>query len=264
MPATHRNDFPAAGQTGSDLSAYRASERERVRVGDLLDLVPTGLASGLDVGARDGHLSRLLADVVGEVTALDLELPVIDDARIRCVKGNVTSLDFTDGQFDLVFCAEVLEHIPPQLLARACRELVRVSRRHLVIGVPYRQDIRLGRTTCQCCGTINPPWGHVTSFDEKLLGQLFAGTTIRRTRFVGQTRAVTNAYSTALLDYAGNPYGTYGQLETCIACNQLLGQPGPRSLSQRAATRLGVMLQQMQARFEPPRGNWIHLLLEKA
>ncbi len=108
------------------------------------------VAPALDVGARDGFISRLLAGHFPFVTALDLELPSIDHERVQSVKGNIAALDFPDASFDLVFCAEVLEHIPKDLLGTACRELARVSKEYVLIGVPYKQDIRVGRTM-GCC-----------------------------------------------------------------------------------------------------------------
>ena len=48
------------------------------------------------------------------------------------VAGDVTNLDFPDRSFDCVFCAEVLEHIPVNLLEVACRELTRVTNEYLV------------------------------------------------------------------------------------------------------------------------------------
>jgi len=98
----------------------------------------------------------LLVELFDEVTALDLEKPTISHDKIACVQGDIINLDFDDNTFDLVFCAEVLEHIPPHLLERATSELSRVSREFLLIGVPYKQDIRVGRTTCYSCGAKNP------------------------------------------------------------------------------------------------------------
>ena len=189
-----------------NLSDYRHSAPEKARVNDLLSLIPGEGRSALDIGARDGFISRLLAEHFPKVTALDLDKPVIDHPQVECVKGNITALQFGDSSFDMVLCAEVLEHIPPHLLQIACGELARVTKEYLIIGVPYQQDIRVGRTTCRSCGNVNPPWGHVNSFDEKQLKQLFSGCAVVKTSFVGQTDVSTNALSCALMDLAGNPY----------------------------------------------------------
>lgn len=158
-----------------DLTEYRNNAAEKARVGDLISLLPESGESVLDIGARDGFISRLLTIHFSKVIALDLEMPTIDHERIQCVKGDITDLHFPDAAFNLVFCAEVLEHIPPQLLAIACREMARVSKSHVLVGVPYKQDIRVGRTTCGACGKISPPWGPVNRFDEGSAVQAVSG-----------------------------------------------------------------------------------------
>ncbi len=227
-----------------------------------MDLLPPG-DSALDIGARDGFISKLLADHFAAVTALDLQRPQIDHERIRCVQGDITALGFPDASFDLVFCAEVLEHIPPHLLATACRELARVAGQYVLIGVPYRQDIRVGRTTCSRCHKVSPPYGHVNTFDQSRLSQLFPGLTVAKRSFVGETNEHTNSVSSALMDWAGNPYGTYSQDEPCGHCGAVLTNPPERTALQKAATKLAFVGTGLQQRFVKPHGNWIHLLLKK-
>lgn len=246
-----------------DLTEYRNSDAERARSASLMGLVPPHGGAALDIGARDGFFSRLLAERFERVVALDLQAPDIAHERVQCVQGDITALQFADGSFDCVFCAEVLEHIPPQRLQQAGRELARVARSTLVIGVPYKQDLRLGRTTCGACGKSNPPWGHVNSFDEARLASLFPGFQTVRTEFVGRTRDVTNALSAALMDFAGNPYGTYTQEEPCVHCAARLQPPRPRNLPRKLATRLATLLTRAQQRRTPVRGNWIHMLLQR-
>lgn len=128
-----------------DLAAIRERVREQERIRSLIDLVPNKGESALDAGARDGYLSVALASHFDCVTALDLEKPTIRHEKVLSVKGDITSLDFQSNTFNLVLCAEVLEHIPSSLLGQACSELERVTGNFLIIGVPYKQDIRVGR-----------------------------------------------------------------------------------------------------------------------
>ena len=228
-----------------------------------MQMVPEHGDSVLDIGARDGYISRLLAKRYEHVTALDLEKPSITHAQIDCVQGDITALGFADATFDLVFCAEVLEHIPPKLLATACSELARVAKQHVLVGVPYKQDIRLGRTTCFTCGGISPPWGHLNTFDELRLKGLFPGFAIAQQSFVGSTDAATNALSTWLMDLADNPSGTYDQEEPCGHCGAKLMPPPERRLWQKVATRLAFIGLRVQRPFLSPHGNWIHLLLTR-
>ena len=246
-----------------DLTEYRAGASERKRIADLMRLLPGNLDSVLDIGARDGFISKLLAGHFLKVTALDLEEPRIDDERIRCVKGDVTSLNFPDASFDLVFCAEVIEHIPSRTLVRACGELSRVAREYLLIGVPYKQDLRVGRLTCRACGKKNPPWGHVNSFDENRLKELFPEFEVVGLSFVGEGAAGTNPFSTFLTDLAGNPYGDYSQEEPCVYCGAKFRSPPERNLLQKALTKIACYAHEAQKAFHKRRPNWIHVLFKK-
>lgn len=228
-----------------------------------MSLLPEEGCSVLDIGARDGFISKLLTSHFTMVTALDLEQPSIEHKKIQCVKGDITALNFADASFNLVFCAEVLEHIPTHLLKTACRELSRVSKEYVLIGVPYKQDIRVGRSTCGNCGKINPPWGHVNRFDENRLSELFPAFTIVKQSFVGETVAQTNLLSCALMDMAGNPYGTYSQEEPCIHCGIRLTRPPERKLWQKALTKVAFIGLNAQKPFLKPHPNWIHVLLRK-
>lgn len=241
----------------------RHSTAERERIAELFRLVPVHGRRALDAGARDGFLSKILADHFDEVVALDLTMPDIDHPRVTSVCGDISRLGFPDKSFDLVLCAEVLEHIPHSHLTSACNELMRVSAQSVLIGVPYRQDLRAGRTTCsQCCG-VNPPWGHVNSFDETSIDGLFNGFRRVQTAYVGRHHARTNAISAALFMAAGNPYGSYDQLETCLRCNAVLVAPAARGLAGRALTRLAVTAQRIQHVFSAPEPKWMHMLYER-
>ena len=247
----------------SDLIDYQSGFREHERVRKLIDLVPKEGETLLDAGARDGSLSVLLAEHFSTVTALDQNTPNVAHARVVSVQGDITALKFADNSFDCVVCAEVLEHIPPHLLPQACSELQRVAASYLVIGVPYRQDIRVSRTTCYSCGQKNPPWGHVNVFDEQRLFSLFTGMDVVEISHVGITTEATNAVAAFLLDLAGNPYGTYSQEEGCIRCGAQLKEPPPRNLLQRLCTKIAYTLNWVQSRFTRARPNWIHILFRK-
>lgn len=249
-----------------NLSQYRRSDPEQRRTKDLLYTIDN-LANAdhevLDIGARDGFFSKLLADRFKRVIALDLEKPEITHEKVTCVSGDVTTLEFEDEQFDFVFCCEVLEHIPPNLLKNACSELGRVCKGNLLVGVPYKQDIRLGRTICKSCGQKNPPWGHVNSFDENRLTDLFLSLSVSGISFVGVSDGSTNAISAFLMDLAGNPYGTYQQEEDCVHCGSQIEGPLVNTVLQKAFTKVATLVWRVQKRFSKRHPNWIHILFSK-
>lgn len=246
-----------------DLSECRASPAERQRTDGLLRLFPSSGEVALDIGARDGYFSLLLTERFDRVIALDLSRPEIEHPQVQCVQGNAAALEFADRSMDFVFCAEVLEHIPPAILATVCQEIERVASAKILIGVPYRQDLRMGRTNCATCGKVNPPWGHVNSFDENRIAALFAACKVDSISFVGITTDQTNAISTRLMELAGHPYGTYDQLEPCIHCGSALAPPPQRNLAQKLATRAAFWARSTTQIFSRPRSNWVHVLLSK-
>jgi len=246
-----------------DLSAYRSSAREQERIADLLASIPKGYRSVLDIGARDGYISNLLTREFAEVTALDLEMPEVSNPKVATVRGDITKLDYPDNAFDVVVCTEVLEHIPPQLLELACRETSRVAKHAVLVGVPYKQDRRMGATHCVFCGKENPCWGHVNDFDEAKLTRLFEGLTPIRTSFVGRTKDKTNAASAYLMHRARNPWGTYEQDEACVHCGNQMIQPNARTLREGVFARLASTLNYAQSMFVPWRPMWIHMVFQK-
>ncbi|MDD5723414.1 MAG: class I SAM-dependent methyltransferase [Syntrophales bacterium] len=236
------------------------SEREEERIRSLLSLIPGRSPSVLDIGAREGYISVQLTDHFDSVTALDLEKPNIVNDNVTCVQGDVTNLQFPDKSFHTVFCSEVLEHIPQDLLHKACNEIQRVAQKHIIIGVPYRQDIRVGRTTCYTCGMKNPPWGHVNTFDETKITSLFSEVSCEKIRFHGDNTEHTNFLSALLTDLAGNPYGDYSQLENCIYCGNSLKPPPERNLLQKVCTRLAFYINGIQSYFVRHHPVWINIL----
>jgi SAM-dependent methyltransferase len=73
-----------------------------------LGLVPAGHGKhALDVGAREGHQTRWLRERGYAVTSVDVE-PCFPE----CIKVDANQrLPFADGQFDLIWCSEVIEHL---------------------------------------------------------------------------------------------------------------------------------------------------------
>jgi SAM-dependent methyltransferase len=244
------------------LDEYRSSDDERSRTADLLRLLPKGRRTVLDIGARDGHFARLMTEHFEKVTALDINIPRFHFPNVAPLAGDITCLPFQSDSFDCVLCAEVLEHVPD--LPRACSEITRVARHEIVIGVPYRQDTRVGRTTCTRCGKPNPPWGHINQFTEQRLGDLFSHVKVVETSLVGVSPPDTNAVSALLMDIAGNPWGTYDQDEPCIHCGAVLTPTGGDSMWAKICGAVAVRLNDVQARLQTPHANWVHIVFSKS
>ncbi|HNR28136.1 MAG TPA: class I SAM-dependent methyltransferase [Bacteroidales bacterium] len=243
-----------------DTAQYRRKEVELQRVDSIMRMLPSHAEQVLEAGCREGYITLKLAGIYPSVTALDLNMPGIVHPRVACVQGDIKALDFPDKSFDLVICTEVLEHIPPQKLEKACAELLRVTRRYLLIGVPFRQDLRVHATRCIHCGSINPTTGHVNSFDLQQLMSLFGNMPFSRTEYPGRGVYKTNRLSYAVYERFGFPYGSYQQEEPCINCGKHLEKPR-LSFPARLACLFAKGLEFIQNKTGPSRSPvWIHVL----
>jgi SAM-dependent methyltransferase len=86
----------------------------------------------LDVGCADGAITVLLAESMGakEAFGVDIAAEAVAAARERGVKSSCVDVDnqdlpFEDGQFDVVYCGELIEHVfdPDHLLSELKRVL---------------------------------------------------------------------------------------------------------------------------------------------
>lgn len=97
-------------------------------------LVQELLSSGsvLEIGIGSKVVHQYLKNLY-QVTTCDISEKLQPD-----VVGSVDDLSmFHDSQFDLVLCAEVLEHIPFENVVRALSELKRVTKRFAILSLPY-------------------------------------------------------------------------------------------------------------------------------
>lgn len=97
------------------------AEFSKARVDVALDMIKsergkTGNALRvLDVGCGDGTYSELISDMGNEVYGIDIRPDRVERAKQKGVKASVAdltkALPFKDEFFDLIYAAEVLEHI---------------------------------------------------------------------------------------------------------------------------------------------------------
>jgi ubiquinone/menaquinone biosynthesis C-methylase UbiE len=107
--------------------------------------VPTGgKLHVLNVGAATGHTSKLLEEF-GEVTSIEYDKDCFEFTKerlnINIVNASATELPFSDNEFDLVCCFDVIEHIEEDGLA--VQEMARVCKKEgqLYITVPAFMEL---------------------------------------------------------------------------------------------------------------------------
>ena len=193
------------------------SDLERERLTRTLAAIPDDARNGLEIGFNDLRVTRLLARRI-DLVSIDIPRRVDGSAGFKLAFADIRNLPFRDKAFDVVVCTEVLEHLSDDALVRGARELQRVARSHLLITVPYRQDLKVAVFKCADCGHICNAQGHVQSFDEERLSSFFLGaravemTTIARIAGSGPSWMYV---ATHCLGNSWDPMVT----DKCPACN---------------------------------------------
>lgn len=164
-------------QTGNPV-VRRLIDRFYRRVAE--EIAPLAPEAVLDAGCGEGEsLERLARYLPGSVTGIDLNPESVEFTRRRIPGGefqvaDLLGLPFPDDSFDLVFCLEVLEHIPEP--AAALAELARVCRGDLVLSVPAEPWFRLGSLAR---GKYLAGWGnhpeHVNHWNPRTFGEFLSG-----------------------------------------------------------------------------------------
>ena len=116
-------------------AAYRLCVEKYLYTGDRILDVGFGLGYGLKMMAtRADRLVGIDIDrkAVSRGQALVQEIPAIRE--IQAYDGE--HIPFTDGEFDLVTCVDVIEHVPDY--GNLLREMVRVARRMVLLSTPNR------------------------------------------------------------------------------------------------------------------------------
>lgn len=103
-----------------------------------IDQYGLGLAGKkiLDVGCGGGLLSEAMTRAGAQVTGIDMSPEALGVARLHALESGlsidyqqITAEEFATlhaGQFDIVTCLEMLEHVPaPESVVRACAALVK-------------------------------------------------------------------------------------------------------------------------------------------
>lgn len=114
----------------------------------------------LDIGAGSGALINLIPNSTG----LDIAPKQPD-----IIKGDISNIPFGDRSFDTVFATEIFEHLDNATLNKGIDEINRVLKKggHLIVTVPYNEDLSQNVVSCPDCGTKFHRWEHLQVFNEE-------------------------------------------------------------------------------------------------
>ncbi len=230
---------------------------ERDRFKETFDLLPEA-GTVLEIGFNDMRMSRLLAERY-DVYGIDLLRPVNkkiqSEHNLKLSHASIEALPFPDNGFDMVVCAQVLEHLPESVLKKGVRELARVARQWVFVSVPYRQRVWNENYKCTRCGFIGHSMEHLYHFDKQHLLSLFPGWRAETFDLVGSQQGYAPDWFYRMANKLGNSWSTL--YWKCTKCGQ---EPGVQK-----ENPIGFVARRIIWRLEnrvPRREAWMLALLE--
>ncbi|MBC8490524.1 MAG: class I SAM-dependent methyltransferase [Bacteroidetes bacterium] len=145
------------------------------RIQKILELIPNDVDTILDVGCGDGRVTNALFHHYPFVIGVDISTAGLGKVQPKTICGSSTTLPFRDNTFDLVLCGQVLEHLDDLSLDSTMSELMRVSRRYVLVDVPYQENLEFGMVRCDKCLSVFHGSLHLRSFSKESLKNCFAG-----------------------------------------------------------------------------------------
>lgn len=97
------------------------------------EISKNGFKKILEIGAGDGRIIGRLSHWIPDCSSIDINIELSKYVAekyplIKTYIGEIINLPFKDKAFDLVYTHEVLQHIEPAEIEKACSELKRVGK----------------------------------------------------------------------------------------------------------------------------------------
>lgn len=130
----------------------------------------------IDIGCGNGvflqHLKAANPNL--KLFGVDRSETALKYVTVNKINASIDDVPVDDKSFDCVTCLEVLEHLPVDIYEKSLDELARISKKYLIISVPYKEVLEDSYTRCPNCKTIFNYEMHLRSYDETILRDLFA------------------------------------------------------------------------------------------
>jgi ubiquinone/menaquinone biosynthesis C-methylase UbiE len=143
--------------------AWKQRQGDQVRARLAAEWLPAEVNSVLDVGCGNGVFTNLIEPNRCKV-GLDLSRIALGHINTPALQADASILPFVDSSFNASLCMEMLEHLPLPVYQSALNELVRVSRKYILITVPYNEKLRYGSVVCPVCLYEFHPYHHVRQY----------------------------------------------------------------------------------------------------
>lgn len=151
------------------------SETNRERIEETVGMIPKGVTSIADIGCGSGLFLNYIKENtdISRLIGVDFSEDAMKMLKVDRKVGDITNIPLEDNSYDLVSALEVLEHLDLEEYKKAKEELVRVSKRYILISVPFAEKLEDEFVKCPKCKTNFNKSHHKRTFDEQAMKALF-------------------------------------------------------------------------------------------
>ncbi len=268
MESTEKRHYEIEGMWAEE--RFDEGNQNRFRI--TAEAIPAEVRTLADIGCGNGLFLRYLTASprsFDRLVGVDRSETALKQVETEKQVASIDALPFADGEFDLTTSFEVLEHLPVSVFQAARSELARVSRRFIMVSVPYAQDLEESFVECRACRTKFNPYHHVRSFNEAVMRDLFSdfGYTCRK---LEKIESITHLKYRSLLHlFVGERYASTSPFGFPIACPMCDSEiPGSRRTNGGEASRNAPARRGLKARLKglwpsETRARWILGVYEK-
>jgi SAM-dependent methyltransferase len=131
-------------------------------------LIPQDVKSLADIGCGNGVFLNFIAQKFPEMDLIGVDRSefALNLVKTKKLNGDIGNIPLEDHQYDCVSCLEVIEHLPIGVYENALNELCRISKKYIIISVPFEEKIEDSYTKCPCCLTIFNWELHLRRFEK--------------------------------------------------------------------------------------------------
>lgn len=168
-------------------SAYGTTPDYLERIAVINSLIPQGDIGLLDVGCGKGDVINGLIQSCPDIRPIGVDpfFEVSQSLNFLYAQAKLPYIPFTDNSFELVICLQVLEHLNPQDYSNSLLEIQRLSIKHVIIGVPYKENLDALTVLCSKCGFKSHAYGHLRGFLQSDMDNLLSDFELKKLILTG-------------------------------------------------------------------------------
>lgn len=190
------------------------------RLNTIINLIPEDVKSIIDIGCGKGEIINYLKNKNNKKKIMGVDISDINKKHIttKFLIGKLPKINVKNKSYDLVLCLEVLEHINSKNYYNSLDEIERIAKKYIIIGVPYNENLDSKKIKCNICKNIFHVDGHLKSFKEKDIINLFNKFVLKERLLIGKPYK----RKIKLLDQLNNFIDLYYQQDNffCPYCNK--------------------------------------------